>query len=46
MATRDVVTTLLLTIVFLIFLESINFEGQNLKKDEEIKDFGNLNIKY
>lgn len=41
MATRDVVTTLLLTIVFLIFLESINFEGENLK-DEELKDFGNL----
>ena len=41
MASRDVVTTLLLTIVFLIFLESINFEGENLK-DEELKDFGNL----
>ena len=41
MATRDVVTAVLLTIVFLIFLESINFEGGNLK-DEELKDFGNL----
>ena len=45
MATRDVVTTLLLTIVFLIFLESINFEGQNLK-DEEIEDVGNLGPRF
>ena len=41
MATRDILTTILLTIVFLIFLESINFEGVNLK-DDEVKDFGNL----
>lgn len=41
MATRDILTTILLTIVFLIFLESINFEGVNLK-DDEVKDLGNL----
>ena len=40
MATRDVVTTMLLTIVFLIFLESINFDEKFKKLDNE--DVGNL----
>lgn len=45
MATRDIITAILLTILFLILLESINFDME--KKDEE-KDFGNLGyfIKY
>ena len=46
MATRDVVTTILLTIVFLIFLESINFDEKFKNLDNE--DVGNLgyHIKY
>ena len=46
MATRDVVTTMLLTIVFLIFLESINFDEKFKNLDNE--DVGNLgyHIKY
>tara|TARA_Y100000389_G_scaffold201712_2_gene245114 strand:+ start:1085 stop:1399 length:315 start_codon:yes stop_codon:yes gene_type:complete len=47
MATRDIVTATLLTIVFLIFLESINFDGKN-KDTEDVEDVGNLgyHIKY
>jgi hypothetical protein len=46
MATRDIVTTMLLTTLFLIFLESINFDEKSIKLDNE--DVGNLgyHIKY
>lgn len=46
MATRDIVTTMLLTTLFLIFLESINFDEKFIKLDNE--DVGNLgyHIKY
>ena len=46
MATRDIVTATLLSVLFLIFLESINFDEKFKKLDDE--DFGNLgyHIKY
>ncbi len=35
MATRDIMITILLTIIFLIFLESINFDEEEEKEEEE-----------
>lgn len=48
MATRDIITTVILTTAFLIFLESINFEDESFKNIQEVKDVGNLgfNFKY
>lgn len=46
MATRDIVTATLLSVLFLIFLESINFDEKFKNLDNE--DVGNLgyHIKY
>lgn len=46
MATRDIITAIFLTIIFLIFLESINFD-ENFK-NKDVEDVGNLgyHVKY
>lgn len=46
MATRDIFTTIILTIAFLIFLESINFEDDLNNESEKIEDVGNLGIVF
>ena len=46
MATRDILTTILLTILFLIFLESINFEGENFENGEEDYDSMGIFVNY
>ena len=46
MATRDMVITILLTIGFLIFLESINFEENDEKKEGIVNDNIGMFIKY
>tara|TARA_B100000767_G_C19682537_1_gene500242 strand:- start:215 stop:529 length:315 start_codon:yes stop_codon:yes gene_type:complete len=43
MATRDLLITILLTIIFLIFLESINFENEKFENGEE-EDYDSLGI--
>ncbi len=44
MATRDLVITTLLTIGFLIFLESINFEDEQFENEIEDSDIDNDNL--
>tara|TARA_Y100001936_G_scaffold196721_1_gene197320 strand:- start:1403 stop:1714 length:312 start_codon:yes stop_codon:yes gene_type:complete len=46
MATRDILTTILLTILFLIFLESINFDGENFENGEEDYDSMGIFVNY
>ena len=43
MATRDVLITLLLTVLFLVFLESINFENKDAFENGE-EDYDSLGI--
>ncbi len=43
MATRDLLITVLLTIIFLIFLESINFENEKFENGGE-EDYDSLGI--
>lgn len=45
-ATRDLITTIFLTVGFLIFLESIDFEDESSKNKEQIKDIGNLGVNF
>lgn len=44
MATRDILTTILLTILFLFFLESVNFEKEYFDDDYEQENIDNLGI--
>ena len=46
MATRDLPTAVLLTIIFLIFLESINFEDENFENGEEDYDRMGIFVNY
>ena len=39
MATRDLLIAILLTIGFLLFLESINFEGETFENDDDYEEY-------
>ena len=46
MATRDIIITLLLTILFLIFLESINFENEYFENEDKSYDRMGIFMNY
>tara|TARA_Y100000996_G_scaffold414554_1_gene405798 strand:- start:3301 stop:3630 length:330 start_codon:yes stop_codon:yes gene_type:complete len=39
MATRDLMITILLTVGFMLFLESINFEGETFENDDDYEEY-------
>ena len=39
MATRDLIITILLTVGFILFLESINFEGETFENDDDYEEY-------
>ena len=39
MATRDLMITILLTVGFILFLESINFEGETFENDDDYEEY-------
>ena len=44
MATRDIIITILLTIAFLFFLESINFDNKNENFEDDYESHDSLGI--
>ena len=39
MVTRDLMITILLTVGFMLFLESINFEGETFENDDDYEEY-------